>query len=129
MIGFCSKVRFKKKDIHISLRDVDFCLIGFDDTAFALIEWNKKGGMAKMLEKLNEFGSVNKEVIIYQIDLNREYFNNTTRQKSTIREYVDQEIESSMILFLDEMGLLKNLYDEEEEVEDGNVPVIPLKKV
>jgi hypothetical protein len=42
---FGAKVKFLKKDkIHPDLVDKEFCLIGFDDTAFALIEWSKRGG-------------------------------------------------------------------------------------
>lgn len=42
---FGAKVKFLKQDkIHPDLRDKDFCLIGFDDSAFAVIEWDKRGG-------------------------------------------------------------------------------------
>lgn len=41
---FGSKVKFLKQDkIHVDLRDKEFCLIGFDETAFALIEWENRG--------------------------------------------------------------------------------------
>lgn len=36
---FGAKVKFLKQ-----LRDKEFCLIGFDNNAFALIEWHKRGG-------------------------------------------------------------------------------------
>ena len=42
-MAFGSKVRFKSSKVHISLRDRDFCLIGFDSTAFAIVQWDKKG--------------------------------------------------------------------------------------
>ena len=42
---FGAKVKFLKQDkIHPDLRDKEFCLIGFDDNAFAVIEWEKRGG-------------------------------------------------------------------------------------
>ena len=42
--SFGEKVRFvKQEEIHPDLRNKDFCLIGFDDSAFALIEWEKRG--------------------------------------------------------------------------------------
>ena len=42
---FGAKVKFLKQDkIHPDLRDKEFCLLGFNDAAFAMIEWNKKGG-------------------------------------------------------------------------------------
>lgn len=42
---FGAKVKFLKQDkIHPDLRDKEFCLIGFDDNAFAVIEWDKRGG-------------------------------------------------------------------------------------
>ena len=40
---FGAKVRFIKEKIHPDLVGKDFCLIGFNDTAFALIEWSKRG--------------------------------------------------------------------------------------
>jgi hypothetical protein len=41
---FGSKVEFKNQDeAHIDLRDKYFCLIGFCDSAFALIDWDKRG--------------------------------------------------------------------------------------
>lgn len=41
---FGEKVRFaKQEEIHPDLRNKDFCLIGFDNSAFALIEWEKRG--------------------------------------------------------------------------------------
>ena len=42
---FGAKVKFLKQDkIHPDLRDKEFCLIGFNDSAFAVIEWDKRGG-------------------------------------------------------------------------------------
>lgn len=40
---FGAKVKFIKDKIHPDLVGKEFCLIGFDDTAFALIEWSKRG--------------------------------------------------------------------------------------
>ena len=43
--SFCfgAKVKFTKENVHADLRYKDFCLIGFTDNAFALIEWEKRG--------------------------------------------------------------------------------------
>lgn len=42
---FGAKVKFQHQDsIHTDLRNKEFCLLGFDETAFALIEWQKRGG-------------------------------------------------------------------------------------
>ncbi len=42
---FGAKVKFLQQDkIHPYLRDKEFCLIGFNDNAFAVIEWKKRGG-------------------------------------------------------------------------------------
>ena len=42
---FGAKVKFLQQDkIHPDLRDKEFCLIGFNDNAFAVIEWKKRGG-------------------------------------------------------------------------------------
>ena len=42
---FGAKVKFLQQDkIHPDLRDKEFCLIEFNDNAFALIEWKKRGG-------------------------------------------------------------------------------------
>ena len=42
---FGAKVKFLKQDkIHHDLRGKEFCLLGFNDTAFAVIEWDKRGG-------------------------------------------------------------------------------------
>lgn len=42
---FGSKVRFKaSRNIHPELIGRDFCLVGFDNTAFAIIDWHKRGG-------------------------------------------------------------------------------------
>ena len=41
---FGAKVKFIKDKIHPDLVGKEFCLVGFDDTAFALIEWSKRGG-------------------------------------------------------------------------------------
>lgn len=41
---FGAKVRFIKQDeIHPDLRGKDFCLISFDENAFAVVEWDKRG--------------------------------------------------------------------------------------
>lgn len=40
---FGAKVKFIKGKIHTDLVGKEFCLIGFNDTAFALIEWSKRG--------------------------------------------------------------------------------------
>lgn len=41
---FGDKVRFKEQDkVHVDLRQKEFCLIGFDNSAFAIIEWHKRG--------------------------------------------------------------------------------------
>jgi hypothetical protein len=39
---FGAKVRFIKT-VHQSLQNKDFCLVGFQDNAFALIEWHLRG--------------------------------------------------------------------------------------
>ena len=40
-----SKVKFRdSKNLHPSLCDVEFCLLGFDDVAFCIIPWEKRGG-------------------------------------------------------------------------------------
>lgn len=40
-----AKVKFQAdKDLHPDLRDKEFCLLGFHDSAFAIIEWDKRGG-------------------------------------------------------------------------------------
>ena len=41
---FGAKVKFVKENVHPDLAEKEFCLIGFDETAFALIEWSKRGG-------------------------------------------------------------------------------------
>lgn len=43
--AFCfgSKVKFIKEKTHPDLVDKVFCLVGFNETAFALIEWEKRG--------------------------------------------------------------------------------------
>ena len=44
IMKFGSKVKWKNtKDLHPDLRDVEFCLIGFDYNAFALIPWANRG--------------------------------------------------------------------------------------
>lgn len=41
---FGIKVKFIRQDkIHPDLRDKEFCLIGFNDNAYAIIEWDKRG--------------------------------------------------------------------------------------
>ena len=40
---FGAKVKFIKEKIHPDLVGKDFCLVGFNETAFALIEWSKRG--------------------------------------------------------------------------------------
>lgn len=41
---FGAKVRFThQNEVHPDLRNKEFCLIGFDETAYALIEWEKRG--------------------------------------------------------------------------------------
>lgn len=40
---FGAKVKFIKEKIHPDLVGKEFCLVGFNDTAFALIEWSKRG--------------------------------------------------------------------------------------
>ena len=41
---FGDKVRFKEQEkIHVDLQNKDFCLIGFDKSAFAIIQWDKRG--------------------------------------------------------------------------------------
>ena len=40
---FGAKVKFIKEKIHSDLIDKEFCLIGFNETAFSLIEWEKRG--------------------------------------------------------------------------------------
>jgi len=41
---FGEKVKFAEPhNVHIDLRDKEFCLIGSDESAFALIEWDKRG--------------------------------------------------------------------------------------
>lgn len=37
---FGAKVKFMKKE---DLKDKEFCLVGFNDNAFAVIEWDKRG--------------------------------------------------------------------------------------
>lgn len=41
---FGAKVKFLKDKIHPDLIDKEFCLIGFEENAYALIEWDKRGG-------------------------------------------------------------------------------------
>lgn len=41
---FGAKVKFTyPEQVHQDLRNKEFCLIGFDESAFALIEWEKRG--------------------------------------------------------------------------------------
>jgi len=41
---FGDKVKFKNEEkVHPDLRDKEFCLLGFGNSAFALIEWDKRG--------------------------------------------------------------------------------------
>ena len=100
---------------------------------FDQIDWVEKDGMAKILKQLNDLQIIKREIVVYPIDVDREYFNTSTRQKSTIREFVEQELEASMILFLDEMSMFKNLYEDEEcesDCEpDCKSPTIELKAV
>jgi len=82
---------------------------------FDQIDWVEEDGLNKVLAALNTLGVETVEAVIYPIDVNREYFDSTSRQKETIRNYVDRELEASMVLYLDGMGMFKNLYDEDEE--------------
>jgi len=40
---FGAKVKFTKDNVHADFKDKEFCLIGFTDTAFAVILWEKRG--------------------------------------------------------------------------------------
>lgn len=40
---FGAKVKYIKKNIHPDLVDKEFCLIGFNEKAYALIEWTNRG--------------------------------------------------------------------------------------
>ncbi len=43
-IQFGDKVRFTAQDkVHPDLRNKDFCLLGMHTSAFALVEWDKRG--------------------------------------------------------------------------------------
>jgi len=42
--SFGAKVKFVKENIHPDLVGKEFCLLGFNESAFALIEWSNRGG-------------------------------------------------------------------------------------
>ena len=41
---FGAKVKFISADIHQNLKGKAYCLIGFTDNAFAVVEWKNRGG-------------------------------------------------------------------------------------
>lgn len=82
---------------------------------FQDIDWKEENGLEIVLDKLNKMGSELTEVIIYPVDVDREYYDSQMRTKLKIRDFVDREIEASMVLYLDTMGFFKNLYTEDED--------------
>ena len=40
---FADKVKFKKENAHPDLKEGEFCLLGFNESAFALVPWEKRG--------------------------------------------------------------------------------------
>lgn len=82
---------------------------------FQDIEWKSEGALEKVLEELNNMGRSVSDIFIYPIDADREYFDSLTKSKIKIRDYIDREIEASMVLYLDDLGLFKNLYEVEVE--------------
>jgi len=87
---------------------------------FDQIEWTEEDSMQTVLSTLNKMGEEVKETIIYPIDVNREYFDSTSRMKQTIRDFIDRELEANMVLYLDSMGMLKNMYEEDDSEKDNN---------
>lgn len=88
---------------------------------FDQIDWANEGGMQTVLTKLNTLGENKREIILYPIDVERTYFDTNIRQKVKVREYIDKELESSLILYLDEMEMLKNLYVDDDDESDPSV--------
>ena len=69
-------------------------------------EWNDREGFDKALAELNE-QKVNLELI--PVDVNTVYFNIQANRDMTIKQFIDSNMEPSLMLYLMDFGFFKNL--------------------
>lgn len=79
---------------------------------FNEIEWQDGVTLNDVLTDIDNLTKDTVEVVLYPIDVSMKYFDKEAKERLAIREYIDKEVEAELVLFLDNMGLLENLFEE-----------------
>jgi len=77
------------------------------------IEWQDGVTLESVLGEIDELTKEEKEVVLYPINCDLKYFDKDAKERLSIREYIDKEVEADVILFLDDMSLLEKLMVDE----------------